>query len=67
MSLAKPQGNMDKCPLPQTPANTNILLEHLREFAKINLANLMFWQLGKIYAKLKRKLSPRVCHLGLVK
>ena len=43
------------------------LLEHLKEFAKINLANLVIWQLAKIYAKLKRRLSPRVCHLDLVK
>jgi len=31
------------------------------------MANLVIWQLAKIYAKLKRRLSPRVCHLGLVK
>ena len=42
-------------------------VEHLQKFAKINLANLVIWQLAKIYAKLKRRLSPRVCHLGLVK
>ena len=39
--------------------------EHL--FAKINLANLVIWQLAKIYAKLKTRLSPRVCYLSLVK
>jgi len=39
--------------------------EHL--FAKINLANLVIWQLAKIYAKLKRRLSPRVCYFGLGK
>ena len=27
----------------------------------------MIWQVAKIYAKLKRRLSPRVCHLDLVK
>ena len=41
--------------------------EHLQKFAKINLVNLVIWQLAKIYAKLKRRLSPRVCHLDLVK
>ena len=29
------------------------LLEHLKEFAKINLANLVIWQLAKIYASQK--------------
>ena len=41
--------------------------EHLQEFAKINLVNLVIWQLAKIYAKSKRRLSPRIYHLGLVK
>ena len=31
------------------------------------MANLVIWQLAKIYAKSKRRLSPRVCHLDLVK
>ena len=42
-------------------------VEHLQKFAKINLANLVIWQLAKIYAKLKRGLSPRVCNFGLGK
>jgi len=29
--------------------------EYLQEFAKINLANLVIWQLAKIYAKVKKK------------
>jgi hypothetical protein len=33
-------------------------LEHLQEFAKIHLANLVIWQLPKTYAKLKYRLSP---------
>ena len=41
--------------------------EHLQEFAKINLAKLVIWQHVKIYAKLKRRLSPRVCYFGLGK
>ena len=45
----------------------SMVTEHLQEFAKINLANLVIWQLAKIYAKSKIRLSPRVCHLGLVK
>jgi len=31
------------------------------------LAKLVIWQLAKIYAKLKKKLSPRVCYLDLAK
>jgi hypothetical protein len=33
------------------PTRTVLLLEHLQEFAKIHLANIMIWQLAKIYGK----------------
>lgn len=39
---------------PASPFSTVIyakFLEHLREFAKINLANIVIWQLPKVYAK----------------
>ena len=32
-----------------------VILEHLQEFAKINLAKLVIWQLAKLYDKLKKK------------
>jgi len=36
-----------------------LLREHLQEFAKINLAKLVIWQLAKIYVKLKRRLFSK--------
>jgi len=38
----------------KTAAVCTVVLQHLQEFAKINLANLVIWQLAKIYAKLKK-------------
>jgi hypothetical protein len=37
-----------------------------QEFAKIHLANIVIWQLAKIYDKWINRLSLKVCHLNLV-
>jgi hypothetical protein len=35
-------------------------LEHLQQFGKIDLPNVVFWQLGKIICQVKNSLSPTV-------
>ena len=44
-----------------------ICLEHLQEFAKIYLPNLVIWQVAKTYGKCNFVVSPIVCHMCLVK
>jgi len=49
------------------PKQVGVGQEHLQEFGIFYLANLMTCQLPKIYAKQKKRSSPRVWHNSLPK